>query len=248
MKSDREWIWWGRHDPLWAVNSRRGKERGAAEAWREEEFLESGRRYFAAVAAQWRQYGMGHDHVAEIGCGAGRITAQLLTVFDHVTAIDVSPDQMALAHRLLGADAERVRFTTPDPQTLIPAGAYDGLFSCEVFQHFSSFQGIEDYCRAASALLVPGGSLCIHVPVWRVQRVPLARYGLQRAARVLKRLAGGRRMMEYRMYPAPRMFDMLRAAGYVDCELRVFPVADHDEGHTYFFARTPSVRSPAPAL
>ena len=237
MRSDREWIWWGQNDPLWAVNSLPGRQRGAPDAWSETEFLESGRRYFPKVAAQWRQYGMGDRHVCEIGCGAGRITKQLASVFTRVTAVDVSPDQIALARRLLGDDSHRVRFSKPEPSAPIPPGQYDGMFSCEVFQHLSSFQGIADYCRAVFNQLVPGGTICFQLPVRGVQHVNPAEYWFLRMARVVKRAIGGHRMMEYRMYSVPRVFDMLASVGYVDCELRVFPAADHQDGHAYFFAR-----------
>lgn len=60
-----------------------------------------GRRYFAAVWCQWQQFGVGSQHCAEIGCGAGRITNQLVRNFQSVTGVDVSPNQLARARELL---------------------------------------------------------------------------------------------------------------------------------------------------
>jgi len=214
MRSDREWIWW---------------QRGETAAWTETEFLASGKDYFHNVAAHWRQYGMGTRHVVEIGCGAGRITKQLLSVFARVTAI--SPGQIALD------DAERVRFSIPQGAVVIPPGTYNGRFSREVFRQFSSFSGIASYCRATLDHLVPGGTVCFQLPLRGIQRFNPVSYAALRIARVPKRALGGRRMMEYRMYSARQVFDMLTSAGYFDCELRVFAAAAHPFGHAHFFAR-----------
>src|SRR6476620_5701387 len=95
LQSNREWLFWGRHDPLYAVATRPGKQAGGPAPWTADEFLETGRLYFADVYRHWRQYGVGSEHCAEIGCGSGRVTRQLVAHFRRVTAQDVSPDQLA---------------------------------------------------------------------------------------------------------------------------------------------------------
>src|SRR5690349_20183075 len=114
LSTDREWIFWGEHDPLWAVSSVAGRERGAARAWTAEEFLADGATYFATVQRQWTHYGMGSTHCLEIGAGSGRLTKQLLATFARVTAVDVSAAQLENARRLLGEDASRVTFAVVD--------------------------------------------------------------------------------------------------------------------------------------
>lgn len=238
MRSNREWVFWGKADPLWAVNSIRGKERGASSAWTEEDFLQSGTAYFDDVRRQWQNYGIGSTHCVEIGCGSGRITNQLLTVFDKVTALDVSPDQLETARRLLGSRAERVNFVLVETaQVPIEAGLIDGMFSCEVFQHFSDFSGIELYLRAVFLKLKPGGTICFQIPVSGLHGYGTFRYLVKRAAIAVKRVAHVRAIMDYHFYPAARIFKTLRSIGYKDCEMRMFPLADHEDGHAYFFAR-----------
>ncbi len=238
MRSNREWVFWGKADPLWAVNSVRGKERGASNPWTAEDFLESGAAYFDGVRSQWQNYGIGKAHCVEIGCGSGRITNQLLTVFDKVTAVDVSPDQLETARRLLGSKAERVNFVLVEtPQVPIEGDLIDGMFSCEVFQHFSDFSGIELYLRAVFPKLKPGGTICFQIPVSGLHGYGTFQYFVKRAAIAVKRLAHFRAIMDYRFYPAPLIFKTLRNIGYRDCELRMFPLADHEGGHAYFFAR-----------
>ena len=238
MRSNREWMFWGKTDPLWAVNSVRGKKRGSPGAWCDGDFLGSGAAYFESVLPQWRGYGMGSGHCLEIGCGSGRITNQLLNVFKQVTALDVSPDQIESARRLLGAKADRAAFMLVDvPQVPLPDCSLDGMFSCEVFQHFDDFSGVESYLRAVFPKLKPGGTICFQIPVSGVHNISMPRYWLKRAVTAAERLAGRPAIMEYRLYPAPRIFQALGGAGYKDCEMRMFPVAFHEDGHAYFFAR-----------
>ena len=119
LRSDREWIYWGERDPLYSVVTRAGREAGGLNPWTAEEFLETGRRYFAYVLLHWTRYGVGSRHCVEIGCGAGRITHQLLDQFANVTALDVSPAQIERAKLLLGERAGRTRFALVS-ETLIP--------------------------------------------------------------------------------------------------------------------------------
>jgi hypothetical protein len=103
MRSDKEWTYWGKTDPLWGVCSVPGKRKTDAHPWTAEEFLESGAIAFGEVLPMWRSYGMGREHCIEIGCSSGRITNQLLSVFERVTALDVSAERIENAKRLLGS-------------------------------------------------------------------------------------------------------------------------------------------------
>lgn len=209
-----------------------------------EEFLETGRRYFADVRRQWEQYGVGILHCVEIGCGAGRITGQLAARFQRVTAVDVSLAQLETARRLLGSEASRVTFAlVTSPIIPLPADSCDGVFSCEVFQHFNDQRMVGAYIREASRVLIPGGSICFQLPVRGVQRwSPLSSSARTTLLRLLRRL-GRRRMMLYRRFSAEQVLLMLAEAGFEERELRVFWTADQNGFHSYFFGRKP----PAPA-
>jgi ubiquinone/menaquinone biosynthesis C-methylase UbiE len=240
MKSNKEWIYWGRHDPLFAVSSARGKEIGEAEKWTPESFLETGRRYFADVYRQWMQYGVGTEHCAEIGCGSARITKQLAAHFDRVTAIDVSPGQLETARTLLGADGDRVTLVLVSDAALpLEKESCDGVFSCEVFQHFDDDRGLEAYIGEAHRVLRPGGTLCFQVPLAGVQPTAFLSSALRNRLLALLRRFGRRRMMIYRRYRPERVFAMLAQTGFQDPELRVFHADQQDGFHCYFFGRKP---------
>jgi len=240
LSTDREWIFWGEHDPLWAVSSVAGRERGSKRAWTAEEFLTEGAAYFAPVRRQWEHYGMGSSHCLEIGAGSGRLTKQLLASFGRVTAVDVSAAQLANAQRLLGDDATRVALAVVDrPAFPVPDGSADGLFTAEVFQHLSSFAPIEAYLRDGYRALVSGGTVCFQLPVVGIHPVSRMRFALRAARTNLERLLGRRKVMDYRFYEASHVLAALERIGYVDCELRAFAVGAHEGRHAYFFARKP---------
>jgi len=244
-QSNREWIFWGRHDPLFAVSTRSGKQAGGNAPWSVEEFLASGKRYFADVLRQWQQYGSGCAHCVEIGCGAGRITHQLVSHFQRVTAVDVSPAQLESARKLLGPEVARVSFAlVTSPLLPVPAGSCDGVFSCEVFQHLDNDEIIAVYLREAYRVLIPGGSLCFQVPVRGVQRWSVLSASLRNGLLRLLRRLGRRRMMLYRRFSAELIFRMLAEAGFGDLELRVFWTGEQNGFHSYFFGRRLAVTVP----
>lgn len=240
LRSNREWIFWGEHDPLYAVATRPGKQIGGESPWSTDDFFATGQLYFADVRRQWQQYGSGSEHCVEIGCGAGRITRQLVAEFRRVTAVDVSRAQLDSARRLLGVDAANVTFALVSAPILpLPDASCDGVFSCEVFQHLDSDRAIEAYIQEGFRVLSPSGSICFQVPVRGVQRASLLSSPSRNLGLRLLRRLGRRRMMIYRQLSANLIFQLLTEAGYVDCELRVFGVAEHRGFHSYFFARKP---------
>lgn len=240
VHSNQEWIFWGRHDPLFAVAVRPGKQVDESAPWTVEEFLEMGRRYFADVYRQWQQYGVGAEHCVEIGCGSGRITRQLLGHFRRVTGVDVSQDQLDNARRLLGPDAERLALARVSEPVLPLAGAScDGVFSCEVFQHFDTPQPLGEYLREASRVLGAGGTVCFQVPVRGVHPASLLSSAIRTAVLRLLRRLGRRRMMIYQRYRANLVFELLAQAGFRDLEMRLFQAAEQQGFHAYFFGRKP---------
>ena len=238
VRSNREWLYWGATDPMWAVSTQPGRQRGRAGAWTAETLLAEGAEYIAPVLDQWRQYGCGSARCAEIGCGAGRLTAQLAGVFESVVAIDVSPDQLRLARTLLGDVSGRVTFHhVSTPEIPEPDASCDGVYSAEVFQHFSSYDLVARYLAEAYRVLAPGGTLCVNLPVAGVNRYDRPGYAVRRVRTALERAAGRSRLMEYRVHRGRRVIDTLEALGFRDVELRSFAVGAHDSQHSYFFAR-----------
>ena len=238
LPSNREWIFWGQHDPLFAVATRRGKQAGGPAPWTPEEFFENGRRYFADVVRQWQQYGAGADHCVEVGCGAGRITRQLARHFCRVSALDVSPAQLEIARRLLGSEGDNIEFSLVDgPRFPLENASCDAVFSCEVFQHLDPASALGSTLVEAHRVLQPGGTVCFQVPLRGIQPASLLASGPRNALLRLLRRLGRRRLMIYRQYRAAYVFRALADSGFGDIELRVFRAAEQPGFHCYFFGR-----------
>ena len=93
--------------------------------------------------------------VLELACGPGTWTPQLLKNAATVTAVDASPEMLAIARRRVGED-DRVRFVLADLFTWQPDRQYDVVFfgfwlSHVPLERFAEFWKLVDDC------LVPGG-------------------------------------------------------------------------------------------
>jgi SAM-dependent methyltransferase len=235
--SNAEWLHWGRHDPMYGVLTLPDRQRGGSQPWQLAQVREQGAAYFGPVMDALIGFGVLSEHAVEIGCGCGRITAQLVEHFGHVTALDVSPDQLALARIMLGDAADRASLhVVTEPHIPLDDGTADLVYSVEVLQHLDSFGDIVAYLREAHRALRPGGVLAVHVPVTGIHGGGwLASPLRHRLLRVLRAI-GRRRMMVYRAYPAGMVFAALEAIGFRAVELRVFRQGDH-ERHGYYLAR-----------
>jgi SAM-dependent methyltransferase len=235
--SNREWIHWGEQDPLFGVLTLPGHDRSGTTPWTPERVRANGENYFRSVREQWTQYGVGREHCVEIGCGSGRITGPLTTLFERVTAIDVSPDQLLVASSMLGDRGRSVDFRlVSEPSIPLPDQTCDGVFSCEVFQHFDPMETAITYVREAARVLRPGGTLCVQIPVRGINNTGFLGSSLRQSILGLARRLGRRRMMTYRAYSAEFIFAALHEAGFTRRELRFFATGEHEGYHGYYFA------------
>ncbi len=94
--------------------------------------------------------------VLEIGCGAGRVTRALSSLFGDVHAVDVSGEMVARARAAL-QDRPNVRVYQNNGCDLavVPPLVFDFAFSSHVFQHIPSREVIESYVREVHRLLCP---------------------------------------------------------------------------------------------
>lgn len=112
----------------------------------------------------------------EIGSGLGRVCAALVDHFDEVTGIDIAPEMVERARRLV--DHERVAFVAGDGATLAPVGdgSVDLLVSFTVFQHIPDPDVIGSYLAEAGRVLRPGGVIAFQwnnepgARRWRLRR------------------------------------------------------------------------------
>jgi SAM-dependent methyltransferase len=122
-----------------------------------ERFFETGRRIVSEALDQSPIFPPATGLAVEIGSGLGRVCGALAGRFDHVVGIDVSPEMVKRARKLV--PDPRVRFEVGDGVTLaaVEDRSADLVLSFTVFQHIPEVPIIEGYLREAARVLVPGG-------------------------------------------------------------------------------------------
>lgn len=119
------------------------------------------RRMYAAVAAQVPE----QARVLDVGCGTGGVTGALAAAGLHVTAVDRSPQMLAVAERTLAEPiaAGRVQLRQASITGLereFAPGSFDAVVCCLVLSELSGTEeryALGVFCR----LLRPGGTLVL---------------------------------------------------------------------------------------
>lgn len=126
--------------------------------------------YYRALAADYLDQGLdlpGGDELAEaldafrpagrvleLACGPGVWTSQLLRHATDVTAVDASPEMLAIAAARVGS--ERVRFVQADLFTWKPDRRYDVVFAGFWISHVPA-ERFESFWSLVADCLEPGG-------------------------------------------------------------------------------------------
>lgn len=242
LNSNTEWKKWGRDDPLFGVASWKGKEKGGASPWTENDFYSLGESDWRDFWAHWQQYGVNRSSCIEIGCGAGRITRQLAEWFERVYAVDVSEDMIRCARQAVN---QNVEFSVIDgihlPQ---PDGGVKAIFSAHVMQHLDNVEIGYEYFREFFRVLDDGGTLMVHLPLYAFPGGQLE--GMMRFLHSLSRFLGniragvrrhlGIKTMRGTRYPIQALYDFLASLGFKDIEIRIFPTKINGELHSFVFA------------
>lgn len=105
----------------------------------------------------------GESALAELGCGAGRMTRAFARRFHSVTAIDISEEMQARAKSYL-KDCGSVRWVLTDGISLagVETGSMDFVFSYLVLQHYPSAELIAGSIQEMMRILRPGGAFLFH--------------------------------------------------------------------------------------
>jgi ubiquinone/menaquinone biosynthesis C-methylase UbiE len=151
----REWDERARENARFYVNTER-------EDWTDQDFFASGERTVAEeILTDMTNICQGKDpkqmKVIEIGCGAGRITRALSSLFGEVHAVDISEEMVRQARQALaGRPHAHVYQNNGRDLAVLGDIQADFAFSMIVFQHIPSREVIENYVREVNRLLRPG--------------------------------------------------------------------------------------------
>lgn len=109
-----------------------------------------------------------NDYVLELGCGVGRVTKQLATHFQAVTAVDISEPHLSLATKYMEASGlQNVRFVHLQRPADLDDISQVGLFySVIVFQHNPPPVAF-DLLRRCLLRVKPGGFSFFQIPTFK---------------------------------------------------------------------------------
>jgi ubiquinone/menaquinone biosynthesis C-methylase UbiE len=130
--------------------------------WDEKSFFESGEQDYLRLVQpilQKLQFDPGEKSMAELGCGAGRMTKSFAQRFQTVSAVDISAEMQARAKVYLSS-FPNIRWVLSDGETLsgIEDSSLDFVFSYLVLQHFPAKEIVFNSIREMMRILRPGGA------------------------------------------------------------------------------------------
>jgi ubiquinone/menaquinone biosynthesis C-methylase UbiE len=248
MKSNQEWKQWGKADPLFAVSTWQGRDKGGNNPWTDEEFYALGQSDWSDFYTQWKQYGCDTRHCIEIGCGAGRLTKFIATAFELVSALDVSEDQIQYARDRVGQ--QNISYMVTDGKQLSSVQSpVTAIFSAHVFQHFDTFSDTETVLREVYRKLAPGGTIMIHLPIYNLPDsliktvlnllvVFTKQVGTIKASfnRIQNKL-----IMRGLTVERSQLVNCLEELGFQDIAFRTFRVRSNGSWHDFVFAQKATI-------
>lgn len=173
--------------------------------WDEASFFASGEEDYlklvAPVLLQMR-FDPADKSMAELGCGAGRMTRSFAQRFRSVSAVDISEEMQSRAKIFL-QNFKNIHWVPTDGKSLanLESGSVDFVFSYLVLQHFPSRELVSSTIQEMFRTLRPGGAFLFQFngseqPTmnWKGRMIStfldnLALLGLKRVSQSLARLA-----------------------------------------------------------
>lgn len=245
--SNIEWTAWAQKDPLYAVATCPERNKEGLVPWSDDAFYALGKADWQDFRTRWTQYGLDTDSCVEIGCGAGRMTAPMSETFGVVHAFDISEDMLEYARRKVPAKNVEFRRNTGADLPVFDC-TISSVFSCHVFQHFDSLEVARYYFLEAHRVLCEGGTLMIHLPIYRWPNPSRAYRWLHRwqsrisdfkamLNRRLIRAGVFRPLMRVLPYPIDWLFQELPKIGFEGVEIAIIRLTRNGDPHPFVLAR-----------
>lgn len=130
--------------------------------WDEASFFESGEQDYLRLVQpilQKLQFDPTRNTMAELGCGAGRMTRSFAQRFQSVSAVDISVEMQSRAKEYLQSFSN-IRWVLSNGETIcgLESASVDFVFSYLVLQHMPAKEVVFDSIREMMRILRPGGA------------------------------------------------------------------------------------------
>ena len=195
----RDWDERARRDAFFYIASWR-------KDWDEASFFESGEQDYLQLVhpiLQKLQFDPANKAIAELGCGAGRMTRSFAQRFQSVSAVDISPEMQSRAKQHLRSFSN-IRWILSNGETLsaIESCSLDFVFSYLVLQHMPTKEVVFSSIREMMRILRPDGAFLFQFNAsdqptmnWKGRAISgildgMASLGLNRASRRIAIIAG----------------------------------------------------------
>jgi SAM-dependent methyltransferase len=159
----RTWEDYGRRDPFFGVLSDPARHGGK---WNEEEFFASGVAHVESLMRSLADARVAVPSGAclDFGCGVGRLTQALCSVFDRVTGVDVAASMIRRA-RDFNRHPDRCTYVVNHTEDLarFAGGSFAVVHSCIVLQHMAPGLAAK-YLREFFRVVRPGGLVVFQLP------------------------------------------------------------------------------------
>jgi SAM-dependent methyltransferase len=215
------WEEFAADDPLWFILSAPGKKH----AWKDAEFMDTGRREIAGVLDDIHRLGvpLRRSRALDFGCGVGRLCQALGEHFEEVWGVDISTRMIKLANAR-NVHGDRVHYVLNDTDRLptFADGRTDFVYSNLVLQHMRPVFA-RSYLHEFMRILAPGGVLVFQLPS----------HPATAAYRVRRRLRDGTPRSLIRAYHRMRYGSSLRVEIYGIEQLRVIELLEGNGGRVF---------------
>lgn len=170
---NKDWEVLAQQDAMWAILTNPDK---AGNKWGEDDFFKSGRNEIEVVFKYLKEYKylpVDNFKALDFGCGVGRLSRALSSLFSIVDGIDVSPTMIAKANALNTDLNDKVFFfVNQHTRTFYEDNTFSFIYSSIVLQHIPYPQQIE-YIKEFTRILKPGGVLAFQIPTKDIRQQSL---------------------------------------------------------------------------
>jgi SAM-dependent methyltransferase len=222
-RASDDWKRYGKEDPYFGVLSdARYRGRELNDDLRNE-FFTSGRQHVETIVQVLREtFGdVPRGTALDFGCGVGRLSQPMASVFDHVIGADVSDGMLSEARKNASlADIRNVEYRNSSNLDWLQPRSFDLVHSYIVFQHIPVETGEPIIAKLIDAVK-EGGIGALHITIVPAQKRLRAaiRNGIKRnrLSRIVGNVAVGRPWnapaMEMNLYRTERIIEMLVRSG-----------------------------------